>query len=155
MIDNSMNFEQEVQEIVLEYFKNVDDKTIFEVIDSFVYFTPITNRKSKTSKIIEKFLEDNGLTNAYLNYVNDMTNKTKFFNKSSMSEADLIEKVRTAMLNLAYNRFRNLVTKRDTNFNFLKKTVLEVFECLNNNEQYIYGKEEDTNLIAKVESMKS
>lgn len=156
MQKSSNTLERQVQEIVLDYFKNMDDKTVSDVVDSFVYHTPITDKRSKTSKIIEKFLEDNGLVNAYTNYLSDYVKKeNKFFLHSSMSEVDMIEKVKNAMLNLAYNRFRNLVTKRDTNFKFLKKTVLEVFECLNNNENYIYGKENDEKLVKKVEAMKS
>lgn len=147
--------ERQVQELVLDYFKDMDDKTVSEVVDSLVYATPITDRKSKTSAVIEKFLSDNGLSVAYANYMIDYRNESRYFSRASMSEVDMIEKVRNALLNLSYNRYRALVKKRETNFSFLKKTVLEVFECLNNNENYIYGKEDDEKLVAKVEAMKS
>lgn len=153
-INNSM--ERQVQELILDYFKDMDDKTVYAVINSIVYFTPITDKKSNVSKIIEKFLEENGLTTAYMNYMIDYTNPSRYINRASGSEIDMIEKVRYAFLNLACNRYRDLIEKRETkvnNFYFLKKTILEVFECLNNNENYIYGIKEDEKLVKKVEKM--
>jgi hypothetical protein len=155
MEKSSNTIERQVQELVLDYFKDMDDKIVVDVVDSFVYGSPITDTKSKTSAVIEKFLKDNGLEKAYMNYMIDARGETKFFLRATMSEVDMIEKVRNAMLNLSYNRFRAVVKKRETNFNFLKKTVLEILECLNNNENYIYGKEDDEKLVAKVEAMKS
>lgn len=155
MEKTSNTLERQVQEIVLDYFKNMDDKTVSDVVDSFVYNTPITDKKAKTSKIIEKFLKDNGLVKAHINYVSDYVDKeNKYLMRSQMSDVDMIEKVRNAMLNLAYNRYRSLVKKRDTNFIFVKNTLLEVFERLNSNENYFYGEEDDAKVVAKVEKMK-
>lgn len=147
--------ERQVQELVLDYFKDMDDKIIVGVVESFVYGTPISDKKTKTSAVLEKFLKDNGLEVAFINYMIDYRGESKYFHRASMSEIDMIEKVRNAMLNLSYNRFRALVKKRETNFNFLKGTVLEIFDRLNSNENYFYGKEEDGKLVEKVEAMKS
>lgn len=149
--------EMQIQELVIDYFKDMDDATVSAVVDSIVYITPITDRKSKISGIIEKFLEDNGLTKAYLNYVYDYRNDSNFFNRASLSEVDMIENVKKAFLNLSYNRYRALVEKKKekaNNFNFLKKTLLEIFEHFNNNENYFYGKEEDAKMVDKIESLK-
>lgn len=155
MEKTSNTLERQVQEIVLDYFKNMDDKTVSDVVDSFVYHTPITDRKSKTSKIIEKFLKDNGLTKAYANYLSDYVDKeSRYLMRSSLSDVDMIEKVRNGMLNLVFNRFRSLVKKRDTNFIFVKNTLLEVFERLNSNENYFYGEKDDAKIVAKIEQMK-
>jgi uncharacterized membrane-anchored protein YjiN (DUF445 family) len=155
MEKSNSTMERQVQELVLDYFKDMDDKTISEVVDSFVYATPITDRKSKTSKVLEKFLTDNGLVQAFTNYMIDYKNPSRYFSRASMSEVDMIEKVRNAMLNLSFNRYRALVSKRETNFNFLKKNLLEIFERLNNNDNYYFGEKEDEKFVAKVEAMKS
>lgn len=150
--------ERQIQEIVLNYFKDIDDATVSAVIDAIVYITPITNRKSKASEVIEKFLKDNGLEKAFLNYIHDYRSESKYFNRASLSEIEMIENVKKAFLNLSYNRFRVLVEKkkeRATNFNFMKKTLLEIFRCLNDNENYIYGKEDDEKIVAHIESLKS
>lgn len=153
--NNSM--ERQIQEIVLNYFKDIDDITVSAVVDALVYFNPITDQKSKASRLIEKFLKDNGLEQAFLNYAQDYRNESKFFQRATMSEIDMIENVKRAFLNLTYNRYRALIeTKKEraTNFNFMKKTLLEVFDCLNNNDNYFYGKEDDEKIVAKIESLK-
>jgi hypothetical protein len=150
--------ERQIQEIVLNYFKNMDDKTVSTVVDAIVYVNPITDRKSKASEVIEKFLKDNGLEKAFLNYMHDYRNESKYFQRASISEIDMIENIKRALLNLSYNRYRALIDKkseRATNFNFMKRTLLEIFECLNNNENYIYGKEDDAKIVAKIEALKS
>lgn len=149
--------ERRVQELVLDYFKDIDDTTVSAVVDAMVYFNPITDRKSKASEVIEKFLKDNGLEQAFLNYTHDYRSESKYFNRASLSEIDMVEKVKNAFLNLSYNRYRVLVNKKKektSNFNFMKKRLLEIFECLNNNENYIYSKEDDAKMVAKIEAMK-
>lgn len=150
--------ERQVQELVLDYFKDIDDKTVSAVVDAIVYVNPITDRRSNASTVIEKFLKDNGLEKAFLNYMHDYQNESKYFNRASLSEIDMIEKIKNALLNLSYNRYRALIAKKNeraTNFNFMKRTLLEIFECLNNNENYIYGKEDDEKIVEKIESLKS
>jgi hypothetical protein len=150
--------ERQIQELVLDYFKDIDDITVSTVVDAIVYMNPITDRKSKASEVIEKFLSDNGLADSFLKYMHDYRNESKYFLRASISDVDMIENVKRALLNLSYNRYRLLMEKkkeRATNFNFMKRTLLEIFECLNNNENYIYGKEDDKKMVAKIEAMKS
>lgn len=153
--------QEQVQKIILNYFKDTDDKTLVAIIDSFVYNEPITDRTSNTSKLIEKFIDDNGLTTAYVNYLSDLRNPTKSFFSCSGSERQMIQMVIEAMLSLSYNRFRRSVRETETknstsknNFRFIKKTVLEIFECLHRSENYIYGKEEDEKIVNKIEKLK-
>lgn len=150
--------ERQIQEIVLNYFKDMDDKTVSAVIDAIVYLNPITDRKSKVSEVIEKFLKDNGLEMAFLNYMHDYRGESKYFYRASLSEVDMIEKIKKALLNLSYHRYRALIEKKKekaTNFNFIKKTLLEIFERFNDSEMYFYGKKEDREMVAKIESLKS
>lgn len=96
--------EIQIQKILLEYFKDFDDETIVNVIDSFVY--EMGTNDERISKIIEKFISDNLLTDTYCNYISDKTNKKSFFNKCSRSELQMIDYLKNGFLNLAYNRLR-------------------------------------------------
>ena len=150
--------ERQIQEIVLNYFKDMDDKTVSAIVYAIVYVNPITDRNSKVSGIIEKFLKDNGLEHAFLNYMHDYRGESKYFQRASISEIDMIENIKKALLNLSYNRYRQLIekkTERATNFNFLKRSILEIYERFNSNENYFYGKEEDAKMVEKIESLKS
>ena len=40
------------------------------------------------------------------------------------------------------------------NLKFVKNKCLEILRCLNDNENYIYGKEEDEALVEKIEQLK-
>ncbi len=105
-----MKNEQRIQEIIFDYFRDMDNNTVSLFIDSFVYHTPIT-KKNGISELIDKFLKDNGLVNAYLNYLEDMKRakeKTASFFKSSGSDSHMIQTINMALLNLAYNRFRRI-----------------------------------------------
>lgn len=111
-----------LQENIIEYFKDIDDKTFIALIDTFVYHSPIGDNK-KISTLIDKFLKDNELGEAYLNYLCDLKDESTkdlhkhFFNRSSMSQRNMIENIKSALLNAAYNRFRKVTTKRDANKN--------------------------------------
>jgi len=96
--------EIQIQKILIEYFKDFDDETMVNVIDSFVY--EMNTDDERISKIIEKFLSDNLLTDTYCNYISDKTNKKSFFNKCSRSELQMIDYLKNGFLNLAYNRLR-------------------------------------------------
>lgn len=104
----------------MEYFKDTDDKTFIALVETFVYQSPVGSN-TKVSKLIEKFLQDNGLSEAYVNYLMDLKDENskeyqkRFFNRSSMSQRDMIEKIQTSMLNACFNRFRKATQKRDTN----------------------------------------
>jgi hypothetical protein len=98
---------QQLQEIVIDYFKDMDNETMIKFIDSFVFHLPITEHNG-ISDLIEKFLKDNGLENAYTNYIYDITHKDDSWRTSSGSEMTMINNVKNAFMNLAYNRFRNI-----------------------------------------------
>lgn len=100
-----MKLEQQlqIQELVLNYFESTDDLDVALVINSFVYENKSPN--TKISKLIEKFLADNGLTQAFINLSIDKANPDRLFSRSSGSESDMIEQVKIALLNLSFNRF--------------------------------------------------
>lgn len=101
-----MTFEQQkaIQKQVTAYFKDVDDKTFIAIVDAFVYHEP-PSASSKVGKIIDKFLIDNGIQNAYVNYVSDVRDEKKMFYRSSMSDRVMIENINMAMLNESFHRF--------------------------------------------------
>src|SRR5258708_31175780 len=106
---------QSLQEQVMEYFKNTDDKTFIALIETFVYQSPVEDN-TKVSELIEKFLKDNDLTEAYVNYLMDLKNvDSGFFKHSSLSQRDMIEKIQFAMLNASFNRFRKSKIKKTRN----------------------------------------
>ncbi len=98
-----------LQDLIIEYFKDTDNKTLVAFIESFVYHQPITDRNSNTSKLIEKFLKDNELELAYCNYMIDyVRGADAMWLKSSGSQREMIDGIKQALLNLAFNRFRNI-----------------------------------------------
>ncbi len=100
--------ERQLQELIIDYFKKTDNATLSLFIDSFVYHQPISEHNG-ISKIIDRFLKDNGIVNAYLNYVIDYKEvETASWLKSSMSQRAMIDNIKQALLNLAFNRFRNI-----------------------------------------------
>lgn len=129
MIEQSI----QIQKILIDYFKDFDDETMIKVIDSFVYKEPTTDEK--ISKIIEKFLADNSLTQAWCNIMLDKKEPRRFFTRSNMSEVEIINQITNGFLNLAYNRFRcsNIelklaknetnITKRNLNIANLEKKI--------------------------------
>ncbi len=152
--------ENRVQSLIIEYFKDTDDKTLVTFIESFVYHLPASNEN--LSKMIDKFLEDNGLKIAYCNYITDLKNPDRYLNLSSRSETNMIEDIKFAMLNLSFNRLRfsistielKLPNNNKKNFKFLKNELSKIITSLNNYENYFYSKEEDSELLTKIKSMK-
>lgn len=97
----------QIQEIVFEYFKDTDTATVISLTNAFA-FNNVQSNDNETGKIIQKFLIDNGLETAYVNYVSDVIrNEQKFFIKSESSEMQTIEQVKLAFLVLSFNRLRN------------------------------------------------
>lgn len=148
----------QIQKIVFNYFKEVDDKTIMDITNSFTFVNPTDNKKA--SDLIMQFLKDNGLEKAFVNYMSDYQNPQKLWLTSSPTESHMIEQIKTAFLVLCFNRnYRNNKvdkseeTKLKRNFKFVKNKCLEILNCLNNNENYIYGKDEDKKLVEKITKM--
>lgn len=150
---------EQLQQIVFDYFKDVDDDTILSITHSFTFIKPADN--NKVSELITKFLKDNGLERAYVNYLSDFNDPDKLFFRSSMAEADIIQKIKIAFLVMSFNRSYKRVAnnnKEDNelkkNFKFVKKQCLSMYECMNRNENYFDGKEEDAKMVEKIENMK-
>lgn len=108
-----MNTKQQVslQKQIIDYFEKYDDKLVKDVSLSFIYDKGTNNEE--VSKLCEKFLEDNGLTKAFINYQIDqkkVRNNEQFsFFASSGSEREMIEQVKISMLNMCFNRFSRLI----------------------------------------------
>lgn len=102
------------QRIVFDYFEKVDNKTLMDVIDGFIYGQ--TNISKKASDLFEKFLDDNGLTSTYCDFVYDESEegKARYFRKSNLSAIQMIEQLKWSFLNLSYNRlkFGDIVVKK-------------------------------------------
>lgn len=118
-----MNLTQQknLQQQVSDYFKDVDNETFVAFVESMVYEVPAKN--DKISELSTKFLEDNGLTVAYVNYVSDLRDDShRLFNRSSFSERDMIESIKNALLSVSFNRFRKVahIGRKDTRYENLK-----------------------------------
>ena len=103
----------DMQKIIIDYFEDTDDKTMISIIDSFVYGKSTKNNEA--SKLIESFIKDNGIETAFVNYMIDIKAKAEgnpMWLRSSYSERSIIEDIKLSLLNLSYNRFRNLVDKQ-------------------------------------------
>lgn len=109
-----MDFKQQrsLQLAVFDYFKDTPDELFSQIVDSFVYNKGSSN--DKVGKVVEKFLKDNGVEQAYINCRIDMTDDARIFKRSSMTERDMIEQLRTAFLSISFHRFQqNLKLVKD------------------------------------------
>jgi len=98
----------ELQEDLMEYFKDMDDKTFVEVVNIIVY--QLGTSDSNMSKLAEKFLEDNGLGEAYLNYILEMKRPSQFFSRHP-SDIKMIEDVNVSLLSLSFIRLKRGLSK--------------------------------------------
>lgn len=98
----------QIQKIILNYFRDIDNATLVSFIESFVYFQ--TNPPKHVGALLEKFLEDQDLTKAYPNYVLDIkAGKSQIILRSNGSDVDTINKISHALLNVCFNRLRDIV----------------------------------------------
>lgn len=145
---------RQIQENLFEYFENTDDATFVEFVDSFAYFQP--TKSTKVSKLVEQFIKDNDLFTALANEKYDKDHPEKLFNRSSLSDTDLLSEIRIALISLSHNRFRFALNKKDNNdvnkknFDFLKSHLLECYNALNRSESYFDGEVEDSEFVQKV-----
>ncbi len=117
-----MNQLIQIQEIVFDYFKDVDNKTLTRIVDAFVFHQAI-KPDTDAGKLVEKFLADNELEMAYIDYVYDYVDKkSTVFSRSNSSQTQIIEYIKTAFLTLSYNRFRQI--------DHLKPTVADKVKVL-------------------------
>lgn len=99
-----------IQEDLMDWFDTIDDKLFVGFVDSFVYQKGTSN--SKVSKLIEKFLEEFELKEAFL-YYQELLKKENLFYRAP-SQIEMINNIRMSLLSLAYNRFANII-KNGTN----------------------------------------
>ena len=101
----------QIQKIVLEYFKDVDDKMMVLFIESFVYYQP--NPIKPVADLLKKFMVDQDIETIYLNYyqdVRDINAGRQFsFRRCGFSDSAILQQIMTALLNLAYNRLKRIV----------------------------------------------
>lgn len=140
-----------------EFFEGVEDHILSDFNESF-YAVKIPTY-DETSDLINKFLESTGLSTAYANHIIDKNEPKSFFSASSSSEKEVLSNVQIAILMVISFRFNkgSVINKdRENKIDFLtmKEKLLDICWHLNNNEIYIYSKEEDFKLTNKVESMK-
>lgn len=158
------NQTETLQEIVFDWFKDYDDKTVSEFIRSFIYNQPV--RVDGISELIDKFLVDNGIKDIYVNHLSDIRNPDKIFTSCSSSDRGMLNDIHMSLLSLSWNRLNQLVHAKPTvvtkikyksnkNFNFIKNELLNTFDCLNRCEQYMYSEKEDSELVDKVKNMKN
>jgi len=67
----------ELQDNLIDYFEDVENKMLCDFIDVFVYGNG--TQDTKVSKFSDKFLTDNGLVNAYINAMHDINNPKQYF----------------------------------------------------------------------------
>ena len=79
------------------------------IIKCFVY--NVSTQDEKVSKLIDKFIKDNGLTQVFIHHQLDLQHPESMFSKSSLSERDMMDQLHRAFLNLAFNRFSWLMAK--------------------------------------------
>jgi hypothetical protein len=101
--------QHDLQKQIITYFESHDDATLVAFIELFVYHKGTKN--TEISKLVEKFLVDNGLNDAYMNYIMDSRegDDKPLFKRSSFSQRIMIDAVSSALMNAAFNRLRRLV----------------------------------------------
>lgn len=174
---NQKNFEN-LQKIIIDFFKDVDNKIVSDLVDVFNY--RVKASYPETNKLLDDFLDKNGIRNSFVNVLIDNDDdsileqmnavvtgeKSTYFCRATMSDREMINNITMALFNLIAQRFRNSIhepkktvkvkeRKTNKNFNFIKNELLETFECLNRNEQYMYSEKEDSELIEKVKGLKN
>lgn len=97
---------REIQEDLQEYFKDTDDKTFIAVCDVLVFH--MSTNDSNISSLATKFLEDNGLNEAYVNYIVEMDKPSSLWLRH-VTDIEMIENIKRALLGLSYMRMRKYV----------------------------------------------
>lgn len=100
-----MSKEIEIQEILFSFFEDISDSQLVGFIDSFIYQLPADN--SNTSKLIERFIEENGLEDAFFYYISQLKNPSLFI--TSPSKIEIMNIIRASLLSIAFNRLRKIV----------------------------------------------
>lgn len=124
--------QQAIQEQVRNYFKETDNITFSKVVDAFVFL----NSHPGIGKIVDKFLRDVGIQEAYVNYISDIKraeNKDFYFKRGSASQTDLIEQIKNGFLVESFHRFHKFAPLHDKmkrNYDKLAKDVTALNEAI-------------------------
>jgi hypothetical protein len=149
------NQAMQLQQIVLDYFKDVEDELFLKIVDSFVYDQG-TNDKKVSSKL-EAFIKENELEQIVLDYHWNRNNPKAFFIRNA-GGMEMYENIKVGFMNAWINRSisgAKLDTKLEkaktklnkANLKYATFHALECFESLHRSEQYFYSKEEDLKIV--------
>lgn len=94
----------QVQNLVLDYFKDTNNQMVSDFVDCFVY--DAYPRNPDVSQLVEKFLSENGIENSYRKICYDKSQPKQMFSTANHSDRSIISDVQNALLNLVFNRFR-------------------------------------------------
>jgi len=100
---------KEIQIELSEYFKDTNDKVFSNVIDMVVYHNGTDD--VKMSKIVETFLDEMGIKEAYMNYVMEMNKPSQFFVQNP-TDIQMIVDIKQCLLSIAFNRFSKHLEKK-------------------------------------------
>lgn len=110
---------KELQEDIFDYFENVSDEIFVAVCDMLVFHLSADN--ADASRLVTQFLDDNGLSEAYINYYHELT-KPKSSWHSSIIDVEMVEKVKRAFLAVSHVRMRKHFQKPKSPFYKLSKS---------------------------------
>lgn len=138
-----------MEKLIDKWFEKYDLQTLTLFIESFVYGIPTKN--SDTSKLIDKFLKEQDILEAYLNVIQDEKKEnTVIFYRSSLSQRETIQNVKIMLLSIYFRRSLSEIRKLKLDKFFAKNTAIQLLTSLNNDEIYFNGKDEDYNTLNKL-----
>lgn len=138
-----------MEKLIDKWFEKYDLQTLTLFIESFVYGNPTKN--SDTSKLIDKFLKEQDILEAYLNVIQDEKKEnTVIFYRSSLSQRETIQNVKIMLLSIYFRRSLSEIRKLKLDKIFAKNTAIQLLTSLNNDEIYFNGKDEDYDTINKL-----
>lgn len=97
---------KEIQEEIEEFFKDISNEEFVGVVDILVYH--MGSKSIKISKLSDRFLEETGLTKAFLNYIMEMNNPSSYFSRNP-TDIKVIENVKYCFLSISHNRLKQLI----------------------------------------------
>ena len=98
----------QLQELVHEYFKDLDDFTFVQVSDKLVFAQQKKAMSLDAEARVNLFLKENGLDKELEDYVSDL-DSNRLLLKSSDSYRSVMSDIQTAFLVESANRLRKLV----------------------------------------------
>lgn len=99
---------QELQENINQYFLDKPDIEVWAVVSTLVYLTD-SDKDSKKEELSNKFLKEMGLEQIFLDYKYNIENRPKYFIRGNHDNMDFYEKVKSSLLGVVYNRWKNTI----------------------------------------------